>query len=301
MSETKNQITQRKINTEIIEGVILALGLVLISISRIYSFLLFHSVAEIFSIVIMGGVFLVGWNSRKYMKSSFFLLLGVSSVFIASIDLIHTLAYKDMNIFLEFDANLPTALWIAARYLQSGSFLLASLLIKRTIKPLYLGILYLTVVLFLFISIFSGFFPTCYVAAEERLTPFKIISEYIINLILIASLIVIIKFRAEFDKRVLSLIMCSILSTIVSELAFTFYFGVEDIPIFIGHIIKIIAFYFLYKAIIQIGIEDPFNLLFRKISRSESELRNIIKYTGAGITMLSEEGNYLLVNEKAAA
>lgn len=301
MSETKKQITQRQKNKEIIEVLILALGLVLISASRIYSFLLFHSIAEIFSIAIAGGVFIIGWNSRKYMKSSFFLVLGISSLFIAAIDLIHTLSYKDMNIFLEFDADLPTALWIAARYLQSGSFLLASLLIKRTVKPLYLGLIYLVVVHILFITIFSGYFPTCYVVAEERLTLFKIISEYIINLILIASLIVIIKFRAEFDKRVLFLIICSILATIIAELAFTFYFGVQDISIFIGHIFKIIAFYFLYKSIIQIGIEDPFNLLFHKISRSESELRNIIKHSGAGITMLDEKGNFLLVNEKAAA
>ncbi|GAI98534.1 unnamed protein product, partial [marine sediment metagenome] len=58
--------------------------------------------------------------------------------------------------------------------------------------------------------------------------------------------------------------------------------------------------YLLYKSIIQIGIKEPFNLLFRKIRRSELELKNIIKHSGAGITMLDENGTYLLVNEKAA-
>jgi PAS domain S-box-containing protein len=300
MSEKKNLNFQRKVNPEIFEVVILALGLILISISRVYSFLLFHSIAEIFSIIIAGGVFLVGWNSRKYMKSSFFLVIGISSLFIAVIDLIHTLSYSGMNIFLEFDANLPTSLWIAARYLQAGSFLFASLLIKRRIKPLYLCFIYLGAVHVLLVLIFSGYFPVCYVVDEERLTLFKIFSEYIINLILIGSLIVIIKHRTEFDMKVLFLIICSILATVVAELAFTFYFGVTDIPNFIGHIFKIVAFYFLYKAIIQIGIEDPFDLLFLKISRSESELKNIIKHSGTGITMLDENGKYILVNEKAA-
>ncbi|MHA2391855.1 MAG: sensor histidine kinase [Promethearchaeota archaeon] len=300
MSEKKNLDYQRKVNPEILEVAILALGLILISISRVYSFLLFHSIAEIFSIIIAGGVFLVGWNSRKYMKSSFFLIIGISSLFIAVIDLIHTLSYSGMNIFLEFDANLPTSLWIAARYLQAGSFLFASLLIKRRIKSLYLGFIYLGAVHVLLVLIFSGYFPVCYVVDEERLTLFKIFSEYIINLILIGSLMVIIKHRTEFDKKVLFLIICSILATVVAELTFTFYFGVTDIPNFIGHIFKIVAFYFLYKAIIQIGIKDPFDLLFLKISRSESELKNIIKHSGTGITMLDENGKYILVNEKAA-
>ncbi|MHA2180531.1 MAG: MASE3 domain-containing protein [Promethearchaeota archaeon] len=299
MSDENNRSSHRKVNPELIEFSFLFLGLVLISLTSIYDYLLFHSIAEVFSIVIAGGVFLVGWNSRKYMKNSFFLILGVSSLFIGVIDLIHTLSYTGMGIFTDFDTNLPTSLWIAARYLQAGSFLFAAFLIKRSIKSYYLGVIYLGIIHILLGLIFFGLFPVCYIEGEG-LTTFKIISEYIINLILLGSLVIIIKNRSEFDRRVLFFISSSIIATMVAELAFTFYFGVSDIPNFVGHLFKIIAFYFLYKSIIQTGIEDPFDLLFRKISRSELELRNIIKHSGAGITMLDENGNYLLVNEKAA-
>ncbi|MHA2282258.1 MAG: MASE3 domain-containing protein [Promethearchaeota archaeon] len=300
MSDENNRSSHRKVNPEVIEISILFLGLVLISITRIYSFLLFHSISEIFSIIIAGGVFIVGWNSRKYMKNSFFLILGISSLFTAVIDILHTLSYSGMNIFTDYDANLPTSLWIAARYLQAGSFLFASFLLRRSIKPIYLGIIYLGIIHILLFLIFFETFPVCYIDSEKRLTLFKIISEYIINLILLGSLLMIIRNRTEFDKRVFFFIIISIVTTIIAELAFTFYFGVTEIPNFIGHIFKIISFYFLYKSIIQIGIEDPFDLLFRKISRSELELRNIINHSSAGITMLDENGKYLLVNEKAA-
>jgi two-component system phosphate regulon sensor histidine kinase PhoR len=86
----------------------------------------------------------------------------------------------------------------------------------------------------------------------------------------------------------------------IAELAFTFYIGVYDFSNFIGHIFKIFAFYLLYKSIIQIGIEKPFNLLFRKIRKSELELKNIITHSGTGIVMMDENGELLLVNEKAA-
>ncbi|MFW9937693.1 MAG: MASE3 domain-containing protein, partial [Candidatus Thorarchaeota archaeon] len=112
----------------------LGLGLFLVYIARIYSFLLFHTIAELMSIIIMGGIFIVGWNSRKYMNSSFFLVIGISFLYIAIIDLLHTLAYEDMNIFLGYDSNLPASLWILARYWQASTFLFATLVINRKVN-----------------------------------------------------------------------------------------------------------------------------------------------------------------------
>ena len=298
MLNENNQTTSHKVNPEYFEILVFSVALLFTFFSRIYSYLLFHSIAEIFSIVIAGGVFFVGWNSRRYMENSFFLVLGVSSLFIGVIDLIHTLAYSGMAIFTGFSSNLPTSLWIAARYLQAISCLLASFLIKKTVKPIILIVSYLGVTIMLIVLIFVKLFPLCYI---DGLTPFKIVSEYIIIFILLICLLIIFKQKFEFDKRVLILIFFSIISTMIAELAFTFYIGVYDFSNLVGHIFKIIAFYLLYKSIIQIGIKEPFNLLFRKIRRSELELKNIITHSGAGITMINENGEYLLVNEKAAS
>ena len=161
MPNDNNHTTVRRVNPGILEIIIFSIALIFVFFSRLYSYLLFHSIAELFSIIIAGGVFLVGWNSRKYMKCSFFLVLGISSLFIAVIDLIHTLAYSGMNIFVGYTANLPTSLWIAARYLQAGSCLFASFLIKKNIKPSYLFILYLSVALILVLLIFVNLFRVC--------------------------------------------------------------------------------------------------------------------------------------------
>ncbi|MFW9940637.1 MAG: MASE3 domain-containing protein [Candidatus Thorarchaeota archaeon] len=297
LDENNNNKTSLKVSPEIIEIIIFTIALFFTYISSFYKYLLFHSIAEIFSIVIAGGVFFVGWNSRRYMENSFFLVLGVSSLFIATIDLIHTLAYTGMYIFEGYTSNLPTSLWIAARYLQASSCLIASLSIKKNVRPIFLIVSYMGITIILIVLIFANLFPTCY---TDRLTPFKIVSEYIIIFISIICLFIIYKNKIEFDKRVLYLIYSSIIATIISELAFTFYIGVYDFSNLVGHIFKIIAFYLLYKAIIQIGIREPFDLLFRKIRRSELELKNIITHSGASITMLDENGKYLIVNDKSA-
>ena len=135
-SESKKLVHWR----DLIEYFILLIGVLLVFLLSTYSYLLFHSIAEVISIVISGGIFFIGWNSRKYMNSSFFLIVGTSFLFISVIDLLHTLSYSGMNIFLDYNANLPTQLWIAARYWQSVSYLLASLAINKKIKANYLFI-----------------------------------------------------------------------------------------------------------------------------------------------------------------
>ncbi len=250
--------------------IIFSIIILFIYITNFYSYLLFHTISELFSVVIAFGIFAIGWNTRKNIESSLFLILGVSLLYIGSIDLIHTLAYSGMNIFVGYDANLPTQLWIAARYLQAGSFLLAFLLMYKKINPNHLVIGYTLLTTLLVVLIFTEIFPVCY---TESLTPFKIISEYIIIGILAVSIFVIYKNRKEFNLAMLYLIVFSILSTMIAELAFTFYIGVYDLSNLIGHIFKIISFYLIYLAILQKGLEDPLNTLFTRLKQSEETLK----------------------------
>ena len=265
----KNDSKESNFRRDLIEYGILIIGLFLtyfISLPPFY--LLFHSITEVISIVISAGIFLIGWHSRKYMKSSFFLIIGVSFLFISAIDLIHTLAYSGMGVFTGYDTNLPTQLWIVARYWQALSYLFASLNIKKRINVNYLFISYISIFFILLYIIFQGFFPACYIEGVG-LTPFKIFSEYVINIIFAIMLLVLYKQKEEFDHKIFLLIVVSIIATMISELAFTFYISVFGFFNYIGHVFKIIAFFFVYKAIIESGIETPFDLLFRKLKMSK--------------------------------
>ncbi|MFX1572119.1 MAG: MASE3 domain-containing protein [Promethearchaeota archaeon] len=264
--EAEKEIPRRyKIKSSII---VFTLILFFIYLTNFYSFLLFHTIAELFSIVIAFGIFVIGWNTRKNIESSIFLVLGVSLLYIGSIDLIHTLAYSGITIFVGYDANLPTQLWIAARYLQAGSFLMAFLLMHKKVNPNHLVIGYTVVTTFLVILIFARLFPVCYVEGIG-LTEFKIISEYIIIGILAVSMIILYKNRKELNLTTFYLKMFSILLIMAAELAFTLYVGVYDLSIIIGHLFKITSFYLIYLAIIKKGLEDPLNILFTRLKESE--------------------------------
>jgi len=56
-------------------------------------------------------------------------------------------------------------------------------------------------------------------------------------------------------------------------LAFTFYVDVYGLSNLIGHYLKILSFYLMYKAIIETGLTKPYDLLFRNLKKSEERHR----------------------------
>lgn len=242
-------------------------------LTSFYNYVLFHCLAETFSIVIACGVFIFAWNSRRFLDNDYFLFLGIAYLFVAGLDTVHMLAYKGMHIFDEHGPNLPTQLWIAARYLESLSLLLAPVFLTRKLNVQGAFIGYLAVFVILLWAIFSRqLFPDCFLA-ESGLTPFKKISEYIISCILLGSLLILQHKRDLFHLQVFRLLMASVAITIASELAFTFYVSVYGLSNMIGHYLKIISFYLIYKAVIETGLMKPHEMLFGNLLQSEENLK----------------------------
>ncbi|MEZ4484148.1 MAG: MASE3 domain-containing protein [Syntrophotaleaceae bacterium] len=94
------------------------------------NYLLFHSFAELYSIVIAAAIYVVAINTKKYLKNKYIYFIGISYLFIGLLDLLHTLSYKGMGVFSDYD-YYANQLWIATRYLESLTLLVAIIFIKR--------------------------------------------------------------------------------------------------------------------------------------------------------------------------
>jgi len=46
--------------------------------SSLYGYLLFHSIAELFSIFIAVGIFVVAWNTKNFSPNTYLLFLGIA-------------------------------------------------------------------------------------------------------------------------------------------------------------------------------------------------------------------------------
>jgi len=244
--------------------------------SRRYNYLLFHTLAEVFSVIIACGIFMVAWNCRRYLDNQYLLFIGIAYLFIGVLDLAHAFSYKGMAILLGYGANAPTQLWIAARYMESLTLLAAPLMFRRRIRPGYLVLGYSAMVLLLLTSIFYWrTFPDCFLIDAGGLTPFKKISEYVISAILMASGGLILRFRNRFDAGVLRWLLLSTALTILSELAFTTYASVYGAANMLGHYFKIASFYCIYRAIIVTGLAKPYELMFRDLNQSKERYRSL--------------------------
>jgi PAS domain S-box-containing protein len=246
--------------------------IVLLYLTSLSNYLLFHSLAEFFSILVGVGIFVIAWNALRFLDNNFLLILGIASLFVGILDLAHTLAYKGMGVFADADANLPTQLWIAARYLQSLTLLAAPFFFGRKLNNRLTFTSYAAASILLLWSIFrSGVFPDCFIEGVG-LTPFKKGSEFAICLILAVSALLLLRRRNYFDPQVFRLLLGSIILTMVSELAFTFYVSVYGFSNFVGHILKIFSFYLVYKAIIETALVRPYDLIFLGLKQSQSAL-----------------------------
>lgn len=242
-------------------------------LSRLHSYLLFHSLVEGVTIVIACAVFLLAWNTRQYLSHHYLLFVGVAYAFVAPVDLLHTLAYKGMGVFPGFDADLPTQLWVFGRLLHALALALAPVFVRRPVPlgPTAAGMGAVTGLGLLAIFVWR-LFPAAFVEGSG-LTPFKQGSELVAILLLACAALGLVRRRDAFDPRVLRLLVASILVTAAAEAAFTAYTDVYGHWNMLGHFGRLAASYLIYKALVETGLRQPYSLLFRDLKQSEEALR----------------------------
>ncbi|HDQ08037.1 MAG TPA: PAS domain S-box protein, partial [Methanoculleus sp.] len=287
--------------------VFLAIFLLITVATSFYSYLLFHTAAELFIILIAGVIFIIAWNTRRYLNNNYLLFIGIAYFFIAIIELLHTLAYTGMNIFTGYGANLPTQLWIAARFLEAATFLIAPLVISRRLNPYREFFLFSGVTAGILAAIFiTGAFPVCYIEGDG-LTLFKIACEYLIILLLAGALTLLWTKRSSFAPIIFHLLAASILFTIGAEIFFTLYVNVYGSANMVGHILTLISFALVYRAIVVSALQRPFDLIFRELAHSEQEVRRerdrVSEYLDIAeviLLALDRDGVVTMINRKGA-
>ena len=274
-----------------------------------YNYLLFHTFSELTSIGVAAAMFSVAWHSRRFSTNGYVTYLGIAFLSVACLDLLHTLAYKGLGVFSGYGANLPTQLWIAARGLESVTLVTSPIFLIRRVRPYSTLLSYLAVTAAILTLIFPlDMFPRCYVESgpEQGLTPFKIGAEYAICLVLLVSMAILWASRRRFSASVLTPMICAIGTTILSELAFTRYVGVYGDFNMIGHMLKVVSFFFLYMAIVQASLKDPYQGIFRELKQreealreSEGRYRTTVESIGDAVISVDREGIVTFMNPVA--
>ncbi|WP_343864591.1 MASE3 domain-containing protein [Caenispirillum bisanense] len=234
-------------------------------IAAFHNFLVFHVLAELFACVVGIVLFVVVVSTRRLTRNAFLLWIGCGYFWAAMVDLIHTLAYKGMHVFPGDEANLPTQLWIAGRAVQTVTLLLAPLFLSRPLSaPTAFGALGALAV-GQGLLIVAGLYPDAFIEGMG-LTAFKVGAEYVMVVLLAVAALLLHQRRSLLDDAVRRLVTASIVVTAASELSFTLYVDVYGVSNAFGHILKFVAFWLIYLAIIRTTLTEPFRVLARAAS-----------------------------------
>lgn len=243
-------------------------------------YLIFHSFAEIISVVISFAIFLIMYNARGIVSNNYLRILGMAYLFIAILDVLHTLSYEGMDLFAagHFYAN---QIWIATRFFEaivmtSGFCFVGKKRVKSVNEKLLIAI-YSVITLITVLTIFYWHvFPECYIAGVGQ-TNFKIYSEYVISFIFFMNLLFLIKKKDYFTEKVYNYLKLSFIFYTATELAFTVYVSNYGFANLIGHYFKLLAFYFSYKALVETSIREPYNTIFDELNRKNEHLEELNK------------------------
>jgi len=221
--------------------------------------LLFHTLAELFSIFVGLLMLVVVLNTQHFVRNDFLIYLGIGYFAISLIDTMHTFTVKGMPFFNITDGEITLHFWIYGRILESLLLLSSSFFL---FKKLNIKLMIISTAIIVLLVCWASFYleePKMFI--DGGLSAFKRNTEFCVIAILVGSAIVFIKNRVLLDKNVLFFLLASICLTIVAEFCFTLYTDFQGIAFVIGHVFKFLSFWMIYQAIIQTTLNDPMKML----------------------------------------
>lgn len=248
------------------------IGLIIMSFKN---FLAFHNSVELFSAVIGFSIFTMCANTFPISKNKFIMVIGIGYIFVAFTDALHAFIYPGMNIWGQGTLQVSSQIWIVARYLEAATLLLSTIIAFSKFKRININVVLISYCLVLAVSLISilvyPFFPQCYTPGTG-LTPFKVISEYIISLTLAITGICYFLHRNSLDIRFFIYMELNILLTLISEITFSKFILPNALPNIAGHLLKVLSFYFAYKSVIEHGLNKPYSLLYNNLNKAKETI-----------------------------
>ncbi len=281
-----------RLSHRVIFCIVVLVGLYLFSL---YNFLLFHTIAGAFSVIVATAVFILAWNTRSVVNNHYLLFIGFAHLFVAILEGLYVLAKPGMGIFPGFGVDLAAQLWLAARGLQAASLLVAPVFLYRRLRSWLVVIAFSLIVFAVFSLAFGEQLPPCF-NADMTITPFRRYAEYTISLLLAGAIAALYAARRRLPRDLLVPMMASMAVTAVSELMFTLTQQPHDVFNLLAHYLQIIAFYLIYRALIQVGLARPYEVLFHgekesaeMLRRARDRLEQQVHHVGRRLQVAEEE------------
>ena len=274
---------------------------------HITSYLPLHTLVEILAVIAAALIFATGWHAYAVSRSMNVIVIACAFLAVAILDTGHFMSFSGMPDFVT--GNTPSkaiAFWLAARFITAIALLVSVLFIWKPFKNIFTRYLILAPCL-IYAAVASWLIlfqpaalPETFIPAQG-LTPFTAGIEYAIVFIYFvsAALILLLMGKRPTDSAYARNLFTALSIMVLSELSFTLYSSVPDQFNLLGHLYKVMAYFFVYKAIYGVSVKAPLEQLklSSQLIHSEKELAQVtLNSIGDAVITTDINGHVQLLN-----
>ena len=248
--------------------------LALLYLARLHSYLLFHTLAEIIFIVVCLSVLVMSWSLRQFLDDDFAVFLGIALWTVAALHIVHVVDYPGLGL-ISNSPDPPTQVWLGARLLLAGSFIVATFFIGRRMRVGVVLVCFTGYAALLLANIYWWhIFPES-LLESGGLTLFKKASEYVICLLFLIAIALLWRKRSRLPYQSWRLLLAALVASIVAELWFTLYRSPTTWPNLIGHLFLVVSALLIFRAVVDDGLARPHALAVANLREAESMHRRL--------------------------
>jgi signal transduction histidine kinase/DNA-binding NarL/FixJ family response regulator len=255
---------------------ILGLGLplvwtvLLLSVSQL-AYTWFHSLAELFTVVIGISLYLIAVQTFTFTNNRYLLIVAVGFFWSSVIDIFHTLTYEGMGRASDYPPDTPPLLWMCARTLQVIAFIVAPLWARRTWPAKYAFAVFGVFGLVMTAAVFKGLMPVAWIAGQG-LTPFKIAWEWLLIAGYCIAALQLVQDQDSSRHGLRHSLLLVMALGVATELCFTWYVVMYGLSNMLGHVLKLWAYWAMLLVISQYMLMRPKELLNEQVGERTKEL-----------------------------
>ena len=262
------------------------------------NYLPLHMALETAAIFFAGMIFAITWHTPRTQTTLNAVVVGCLFGGVALLDFTHMLSYAGMPSFVTpSDSNKAIYFWLSARALAAmGLFVVA---IPRWHRPatqheakLWLMLVLCTVAAAHALILFDmPLLPVAFVAGAG-LTPWKIHTEYWLVALYCLPLLWLAPRLLRPRTHHVSGLMAAAALMAMSEFMLTLYSDVTDLYNFSGHLLKIAAYFYLYRPLFVELLQNPYEHLQEALSEQQATLHALPDL----LFELDEDGRFVSVH-----
>jgi len=269
-------------------------GLILLNYVGIRNHIFFHFSAELFTVIVSTCLFAIVWVIREKIDEGYFTILAIGLAFAAVFDLLHNLTFGEVRILSGFSLDHSYHFWIAGRFLQGVTLLLAPICVGRQTNNRLAGSAYLLVSLIIAFLITFNWLPPV-IDPAGSFSNYKVAMEILLIVLFMLAILHTNHKKVKFDLKVYRFILASLLSALASEV-FISLSGQAHVVSMLGLNLKMLSYALIFQTVLVEGIAQPQELFYRGLKNSWEQLQDLINNLSEGIAILDQQDRFIFNN-----